>query len=130
MKKTYLSLFCSFLLLVSLAACGGREVSPPLESETETGTIKLTVWGAEEDAALLQEIFTSFQSHYAGQASFQITFQSQSESNCKDALLGDLEGGADVFAWTPLKTARQFAMPVSPPRWKRPAWATPFTPTP
>ena len=99
MKKTYLSLFCSFLLLVSLAACGGREVSPPLESETETGTIKLTVWGAEEDAALLQEIFTSFQSHYAGQASFQITFQSQSESNCKDALLGDLEGGADVFAF-------------------------------
>ena len=99
MKKTYLSLFCFFLLLVSLTACGGREVSPPLESEAETGTIKLTVWGAEEDAALLQEIFTSFQSHYAGQASFQITFQSQSESNCKDTLLGDLEGGADVFAF-------------------------------
>ena len=92
-------MFCFFLLLVSLTACGGREVSPPLESEAETGTIKLTVWGAEEDAALLQEIFTSFQSHYAGQASFQITFQSQSESNCKDTLLGDLEGGADVFAF-------------------------------
>ncbi|MCI8513998.1 MAG: extracellular solute-binding protein [Lachnospiraceae bacterium] len=59
----------------------------------------LHVWGGEEDEALLEEIFSSFQSHYAGQATFQITYQPQSESNCKDALLADLEGGADVFAF-------------------------------
>jgi len=99
MKKTCFSLLCSILLLVSLTACGGQEDAPPPEPEAETGTIQLTVWGAEEDEALLQEIFVSFQSHYAGQASFQITFQPQSESNCKDAMLGDLEGGADVFAF-------------------------------
>ena len=99
MKKTCFSLLCSILLLVSLTACGGQEDAPPPEPEAETGTIQLTVWGAEEDEALLQEIFASFQSHYAGQASFQITFQPQSESNCKDAMLGDLEGGADVFAF-------------------------------
>jgi len=62
-------------------------------------TVELTVWGAEEDEALLQEIFTSFKEHYAGQADFQITYQAQSESNCKDVLLGDLENGADVFAF-------------------------------
>ena len=99
MKKTCFSLLCSILLLVSLTACGGQEDAPLPESEAEAGTIQLTVWGAEEDEALLQEIFASFQSHYAGQASFQITFQPQSESNCKDAMLGDLEGGADVFAF-------------------------------
>ena len=99
MKKTCFSLLCSILLLISLTACGGQEDAPPPESEAEAGTIQLTVWGAEEDEALLQEIFASFQSHYAGQASFQITFQPQSESNCKDAMLGDLEGGADVFAF-------------------------------
>ena len=99
MKKTCFSLLCSILLLVLLTACGGREDTPPPEPEAETGTIQLTVWGAEEDEALLQEIFASFQSYYAGQASFQITFQPQSESNCKDVMLGDLEGGADVFAF-------------------------------
>ncbi len=98
MKKNYILLLSVFLSLSFLTACGSREDSPP-EPEAETGIIELTVWGAEEDEALLQEIFTSFQSHYAGQASFQITFQPQSESNCKDALLGDLEGGADVFAF-------------------------------
>ena len=41
----------------------------------------------------------SFQARYAGEASFSITFQPQSESHCKDALLGDIEHGADVFAF-------------------------------
>ena len=98
MKKTFFLLPCLLLPLVLLTACGSREAPPP-EHEAEPETIELTVWGAEEDEELLQEIFTSFQSHYAGQASFHITFQPQSESNCKDALLGDLEGGADVFAF-------------------------------
>ena len=61
--------------------------------------MELTVWGAEEDADLLEEIFASFQSRYAGEASFRIHFQPQSESSCKDAMLGDLENGADVFAF-------------------------------
>lgn len=74
MKKNYILLLSVFLSLSFLTACGNREDSPP-EPEAETGIIELTVWGAEEDEALLQEIFTSFQSHYAGQASFQITFQ-------------------------------------------------------
>ena len=96
MKKILSLLLCS-LLLVPLAACGGQE--PPPERGAGAETIELTVWGAEEDEALLQEIFTSFRSHYADQATFQITYQPQSESSCKDALLENLEGGADVFAF-------------------------------
>ena len=72
---------------------------PPDESRPVEETVELTVWGAEEDQALLEQIFASFQAHYAGQADFRITYQPQSESNCKDVLLGDLEGGADVFAF-------------------------------
>ena len=71
----------------------------PTDNPQPSATIALTVWGGEEDEALLEEIFTSFQSHYADQATFQITYQPQSESGCKDALLGNLEGGADVFAF-------------------------------
>ncbi len=100
MKKKILFLLLSVCILLPAAACGEQEQELPAATTLPTpSTISLTVWGAEEDAALLQEIFSSFQAHYAGEASFQITYQSQSESNCKDVLLGDLEGGADVFAF-------------------------------
>ena len=85
------SLFC-------LNACGKQEAAEEQGTESDP-VVALTVWGGEEDEELLRELFASFESHYAGQASFQITYQAQSESNCKDILLGDLEGGADVFAF-------------------------------
>ena len=122
MKRLFLLILSSCLLFL-LAACDGQ-TQAPAESPPADGPVALTVWGAEEDEALLQEIFASFQAHYAGQASFQITFQPQSESNCKDVLLGDLEGG-----WTPSGTRPPFAVPPSPPPWRRPAWAAPSTPT-
>ena len=98
MKKIYP---CLFLSLTSLLFCHGCKSQKPLPTDNPqpSATIALTVWGGEEDEALLEEIFTSFQSHYADQATFQITYQPQSESGCKDALLGNLEGGADVFAF-------------------------------
>lgn len=98
MKKRAFLLILSVWMLALLAGCGGRD-QPADSSQPANETVALTVWGAEEDEALLQEIFSSFQSQYAGQASFQITYQPQSESNCKDVLLGDLENGADVFAF-------------------------------
>lgn len=98
MKKNFFPLFLSICMLFLAAACGGQE-QPPVTSEAAQETVNLTVWGAEEDEALLREIFSSFQEHYAGEASFQISYQPQSESKCKDVLLGDLEGGADIFAF-------------------------------
>lgn len=98
MAKRIFLLTLSVYLLFLLASCNGQ--TPTLDvSQPVKETIELTVWGAEEDEALLQQVFASFQEHYAGQADFRITYQPQSESNCKDVLLGDLEGGADVFAF-------------------------------
>nr|WP_326176236.1 extracellular solute-binding protein [uncultured Oscillibacter sp.] len=94
-KYVFLLLWLGALLL--LPAC--KDQAPPESAVPERETVELTVWGAEEDEALLQEVFASFQSRYAGEADFRITFQPESESHCKDALLGDLEGGADVFAF-------------------------------
>ena len=98
MKKHFFFLLLSIATAVSLSACGEKP-PPPADSGTEEPVVALTVWGAEEDESLLKEIFASFQSHYAGQAEFQIAFQPQSESSCKDALLADLENGPDVFAF-------------------------------
>ena len=113
MKTKCFSLVLTLLFLLS--ACGGQQPSVP-DDTPETQTVELTVWGAEEDEALLQEIFASFQAQYAGQADFRITYQPQSESSCKDVLLGDLEGGR---MYLPLRTIR---CPPWPPR----AGSTPF----
>ena len=79
MVKRIFLLALSVCLVFLLAACEGQ--APVLdESRPVKETVVLTVWGAEE-------------------AVFNITFQHQSESNSNDALQGDLEGGADVFAF-------------------------------
>ncbi|MCI8811215.1 MAG: extracellular solute-binding protein [Oscillibacter sp.] len=95
-NRVHFLLLCVGLLLI-LSSCGKQASS--VDEVIPQQTVKLTVWGAEEDLELLQEIAASFQAHYAGQASFQITFQPQGESGCKDVLLGDLENGADVFTF-------------------------------
>lgn len=99
MTKNFFFLILVMGMLLLLPGCKAETPQQPENSSAESQTVELTVWGAEEDEALLQEIFTSFQSHYAQEADFRITYQPQSESGCKDALLGNLEGGADVFAF-------------------------------
>lgn len=99
MTKNFFFLILVMGMLFLLPGCKAETPQQLENSSAESQTVELTVWGAEEDEALLQEIFTSFQSHYAQEADFRITYQPQSESGCKDALLGNLEGGADVFAF-------------------------------
>lgn len=98
MKKEIIFLLMSLGILLGLTACRKQ---PALTDEPDPAgeIVELTVWGAEEDAGLLRELTASFQAHYADQADFRITCQPQSESGCKDALLGDLEKGADVFTF-------------------------------
>ena len=98
MKKKSVFLFILLSLLLGVTACG-RQAPPSENPEPARQTVELTVWGAEEDEALLQQLIASFQTHYANEADFLITCQPQSESNCKDVLLGDLEAGADVFTF-------------------------------
>ena len=86
-------------MLLLLTACTSREALPQEDEQPASRTVALTVWGAQEDEELLKELFASFQKQYAGQADFEFTYQAQSESGCKDALLADLEGGPDVFAF-------------------------------
>ncbi len=116
MRKKINAFFITAVLAASLSGCAGSnkenkitdadmELRNSAENTGETeilsdnGDVDLTVWGGEEDEALLARIIEDFQAEYEGQANFHITFTAQSESNCKDALMGDLEAGADVFAF-------------------------------
>lgn len=99
MKRKYHLWFPAVLVSLCLAGCQKKEV--PLENPpaSDRETIALKVWGAAEDEELLRQIINGFQAEYQGQADFTITYEPQSESNCTDALLADLENGADVFAF-------------------------------
>lgn len=66
---------------------------------TKPQTVNLVVWGSEEDTELMNQVIQNFEKNYQGQANFQISFKVQGESQCKDALIGGLEKGADVFTF-------------------------------
>ena len=65
----------------------------------EQKEVEMVVWGAEEDTELMNQIIQSFISNHQGEADFQISFEVQGESQCKDVLIGGLEDGADVFTF-------------------------------
>lgn len=93
-------MFPMLLLTVLLSGCQKNDPVPLEEVQTpDFDTVNLTVWGAAEDEELLRQIIDKFEEAYSGQADFEITFQPQSESSCTNALMGDLENGADVFAF-------------------------------
>jgi arabinogalactan oligomer/maltooligosaccharide transport system substrate-binding protein len=61
-------------------------------------TIKLTVWGAEEDQTLLQELADKFEAAFPDQT-FDIQIGVESESTAKDTVLTDPEAAADVYSF-------------------------------
>ncbi|MCI8660844.1 MAG: extracellular solute-binding protein [Lachnospiraceae bacterium] len=90
----------AFLLILCLTGCQkDNEVSLENQPISNSETITLTVWGAAEDEELLHQIIDGFKTEYKDQADFTITYEPQSESKCMDALMEDLENGADVFAF-------------------------------
>ncbi len=98
MRKKSILWFPAILLAVFLSGCEDRHPDTPVQTQASE-TVALTVWGAQEDEELLRQIFDGFLEEYEGQADFSITYMPQSESHCTDALMADLEQGADVFAF-------------------------------
>lgn len=103
MRKRVCALLLGILCAAALAGCGEAEESGLAGNtdveKTEPSKIELVVWGAEEDTELMHQIIESFQAKYQGEADFQISYEVQGESQCKDALIGGLEEGADVFSF-------------------------------
>lgn len=101
MRDVLTIIAASSLLLTGCGKDTGQKMQeePAIEEESKREHVNLTVWGAEEDTELMEQIIHSFQEEYKDQADFEITYRVQGESSCKDALLGELEEGADVFAF-------------------------------
>ncbi|NBH73220.1 extracellular solute-binding protein [Clostridiaceae bacterium] len=101
MKKRISRWFAAMVCIAVLAGCQGsrgkQEKEPSQEGNPEK--VELVVWGAQEDEELLRQIIGNFEKQHQGEADFQITFEVQGETKCKDVLLENLEEGADVFTF-------------------------------
>ncbi len=97
MRRRVYRLFLGMLCTAALTGCDTADKTDSPAAEKQK--VELVVWGAEEDAELMNQLIQSFQANYQGQANFQITFEVQGESQCKDELLGGLEEGADIFTF-------------------------------
>lgn len=93
------------LLCASLALTGCSTTTTKQKSKIKTEeankeqTVKLTLWGGAEDQKMLQSMVDDFKKEYASEASFDIKLAVESETTCKETLLGDVQKGADVFAF-------------------------------
>ena len=94
MRKRICGLILGILCTTTLTGCDLAEKT--VLENTEPQKVELVVWGAEEDTELMSQIIQSFEKNYQGEADFEILFEVQGESQCKDALIGGL---ADVFTF-------------------------------
>lgn len=100
MNKNTIALFTAAFCAASLAGCGKGRPDPDLQdAAVESAPVELTVWGSEEDEALLSQIIRDFTAAHQGEAKLRITFAPQGESQCKDVLLAGPKDGADVFTF-------------------------------
>ena len=107
--KKFLALVLTLAMALALVACGGNGNSSTnnggssntgantgdgqTDSSASGETIQLTVWGAEEDQALLSELVEKFKAAHPDQT-FDITIGVESESTAKDTILTDVEAAA------------------------------------
>lgn len=67
--------------------------------ENKNGVVKLTLWGAEEDQALLKTVVDNFQKEYGKDTSFEINMKAVGEADCKNTILSNISECGDVFAF-------------------------------
>lgn len=122
MKKKFISmLLCATMVTMLTTGCGSdpdanqeQGSGTDTQDDANTGddktgggednsggsneTIKLTLWGAEEDQNLLKELVGKFEDTYSDYK-FDISIGVESESSAKDTVLTDIEAAADVYAF-------------------------------
>ena len=60
--------------------------------------VDLTVWAAEEDQQMVNDMLTAFAAQYP-EVTFNFSVGVESESTAKDTILTDVEAAADVFSF-------------------------------
>lgn len=86
---------------LALTGCGTPKKNENIKKSEvkKEQNVTLTLWGGEEDQKMLQSMVDDFVKEHSSEASFDIKLAVESETTCKETLLGDVKKGADVFAF-------------------------------
>ena len=99
--KKLLKVMLAGIVALSLAACGSGSTTEPEETATaepEKETVELTVWGSQDDQAMLNEMLEAFQEAHP-EKDYVFTLGVVGEGDAKARYLEDPEAAADVFAF-------------------------------
>ncbi len=97
--KKLLSITAVTSLLLSGCGGAGGEGDSSTEKKESSDTVALTVWCAEEDNGLMNQIISGFQAQHSDIA-FEFTVNNCAEGDCKNTLLGDVNNAPDVFTFS------------------------------
>ena len=87
-KKMGMCIAICMLVISLFSGCG-----------KEKENVTLSVWGAEEDQEMLNEMVDAFEEKYKDEAEFNITICVENEVTCKETVLIDPKKAADVYAF-------------------------------
>ena len=89
------------LAIVCFVSCSKKETATQAAAPTAAASgekITLTVWGSQEDQAMLKEMCAAYAAANPDKT-YKFLFGVQSESDAADKVLNDPESGPDVFAF-------------------------------
>ena len=90
-KKIFYGILIAFVAAFSLCSCGG-------DQPTEKTKYTLTVWGAENDQAMLKEMCQAF-AEANPENEYKFLFGVQGENDAADKVLNDVTSGPDVYSF-------------------------------
>ena len=103
MKK--IAFILALVALLCLVSCSGKKEStgtaasaPATTAAAPAEKITLTVWGSQEDQALLKTMCNAYAAANPDKT-YKFLYGVQSESDAADKVLNDPESGPDVFAF-------------------------------
>jgi len=59
--------------------------------------VSFSLWAAEGEIELLNQMVEEFKKEHAGEAVFDITISREEENTCKETVLSNIDGAADIF---------------------------------
>ena len=99
MKRKNITKLSALLLgacmVVSFTGCGGNEA----KKDGSKDVVKISLWTDEKTAPILKEELENFKELHKEEASFEFTVSVEGIGNCKDTVLSNPKGAADLFSF-------------------------------
>lgn len=83
-------IFITMLVLLTTLSTGCQKDVP---------TVSLSIWTSAGEQEVMKEMIEAFKKKYADEAQFQITISEEDEKTCRDTVLSDPKGAADIYTF-------------------------------